>query len=285
MLDAARGMGVGGFRMLWQIRLPIAWPVILAGIRVSAQLTVGIVAIAAFVTPVGLGDFGYSSLDNLGSVNTKNQALVCIIFVALVALAFDARLRRSSAGSPPRGGPVSESPATTPAAEHHDAAACPDRSDRAHQALPRSRRSAAVDSVNLEIPAGEIVVFVGPSGCGKTTTMRMINRLIEPTSGTIEIGGEDVTKLDDVKLRRRIGYVIQQIGLIPHLSIAQNVAWSRGCSSGTRSAYDGSRRRDADARRARPGRSTAAATRDSCPAASSSASASRGRWPPTRRSC
>ena len=76
----------------------------------------------------------------------------------------------------------------------------------------------------MEIPAGEIVVFVGPSGCGKTTTMRMINRLIEPTSGTITIGGEDVTGLDDVQLRRKIGYVIQQIGLIPHLSIAQNVA-------------------------------------------------------------
>ncbi len=83
---------------------------------------------------------------------------------------------------------------------------------------------AAVDSVNMHIPAGEIVVFVGPSGCGKTTTMRMINRLIEPTSGTIEIGGDDVTKLNDVHLRRKIGYVIQQIGLIPHLSIAQNVA-------------------------------------------------------------
>lgn len=90
VLDAARGMGVGGFRMLWQIRLPIAWPVILAGIRVSAQLTVGIVAIAAFVTTVGLGEYGYEALDNLGSVNTKSQALICIIFVAAVALAFDA---------------------------------------------------------------------------------------------------------------------------------------------------------------------------------------------------
>jgi osmoprotectant transport system ATP-binding protein len=82
---------------------------------------------------------------------------------------------------------------------------------------------AAVDSVDMSIPAGQIVVLVGPSGCGKTTTMRMINRLIEPTSGTITIGGEDVTDLDDVTLRRKIGYVIQQIGLIPHLTIAQNV--------------------------------------------------------------
>ena len=90
VLDAARGMGVGSFRMLWQVRLPIAWPVILAGIRVSAQLTVGVVAIAAFVVKIGLGDYGYSALDNLGSVNTKNEALVCVIFVILVALAFDA---------------------------------------------------------------------------------------------------------------------------------------------------------------------------------------------------
>ncbi len=81
----------------------------------------------------------------------------------------------------------------------------------------------AVERVTMTIPAGELVVFVGPSGCGKTTTMRMINRLIEPTSGTIHIGDEDVNGLDDVQLRRKIGYVIQQIGLIPHLTIAANV--------------------------------------------------------------
>ena len=81
----------------------------------------------------------------------------------------------------------------------------------------------AVERVSMTIPAGELVVFVGPSGCGKTTTMRMINRLIEPTSGTIHIGDEDVNGLDDVQLRRKIGYVIQQIGLIPHLTIAANV--------------------------------------------------------------
>ena len=82
----------------------------------------------------------------------------------------------------------------------------------------------AVDHITMEIPAGQIVMLVGPSGCGKTTTMRMVNRLIEPTSGKILIGGEDVLGLDDVQLRRRIGYVIQQIGLFPHLTIAQNVA-------------------------------------------------------------
>lgn len=82
----------------------------------------------------------------------------------------------------------------------------------------------AVDNVSMSIPAGDFVVFVGPSGCGKTTTMKMINRLIEPTSGRILLGGEDVTHADPVELRRRIGYVIQSIGLFPHMTIAQNVA-------------------------------------------------------------
>ena len=79
-------------------------------------------------------------------------------------------------------------------------------------------------NLSLEIPAGEICVLVGPSGCGKTTTMKMINRLIEPTSGRITIDGEDVMSLPAVELRRRIGYVIQQVGLFPHLTVAENVA-------------------------------------------------------------
>ena len=81
----------------------------------------------------------------------------------------------------------------------------------------------AVDDVSMDIPAGEIVIFVGPSGCGKTTTMKMINRLIEPTSGTITIGGRDNKSLDADKLRRTIGYAIQQAGLFPHMTVAQNV--------------------------------------------------------------
>ncbi len=86
------------------------------------------------------------------------------------------------------------------------------------------QRDNAVESLDLQIPAGEIVVLVGPSGCGKTTTMRMINRLIEPSSGKIIIGGEDVTKINSDQLRRRIGYVIQQVGLFPHMTIADNIA-------------------------------------------------------------
>ncbi|MFB9906548.1 ATP-binding cassette domain-containing protein [Allokutzneria oryzae] len=85
------------------------------------------------------------------------------------------------------------------------------------------QRSAAVDEVTMTIPAGETVVFVGPSGCGKTTTMKMINRLIEPSAGRITIGGEDALRLDPDQLRRRIGYAIQQAGLFPHMTVGQNV--------------------------------------------------------------
>ncbi|MEV3905378.1 ATP-binding cassette domain-containing protein [Mycobacterium sp. NPDC050551] len=82
----------------------------------------------------------------------------------------------------------------------------------------------AVDDLTLEVPAGTLTVFVGPSGCGKTTSMRMINRMIDPTSGTLTVDGEDVTKVDAVKLRLGIGYVIQSAGLMPHLRVVDNIA-------------------------------------------------------------
>jgi osmoprotectant transport system ATP-binding protein len=81
----------------------------------------------------------------------------------------------------------------------------------------------AVDALDLTIAEGEIVILVGPSGCGKTTTLKMINRIIEPTSGTIRLQGEDVTRADPDRLRRRIGYVIQQVGLFPHQTIGRNI--------------------------------------------------------------
>jgi len=82
----------------------------------------------------------------------------------------------------------------------------------------------AVDELTLEVPSGALVVFVGPSGCGKTTSMRMINRMIEPTSGTLTVDGSDVGKTDPVKLRLGIGYVIQSAGLMPHQRVIDNVA-------------------------------------------------------------
>ena len=82
----------------------------------------------------------------------------------------------------------------------------------------------AVDDLSIDFPDGEIVILVGPSGCGKSTTLRLINRLIEPTGGRIFLQGEDVTTVKPDQLRRRMGYVIQQIGLFPHMTIADNIA-------------------------------------------------------------
>lgn len=82
----------------------------------------------------------------------------------------------------------------------------------------------AVDDLSFEVAEGELVTLVGPSGCGKTTTMMMVNRLIEPTSGRISVDGEDIAAVDPVRLRRRIGYVIQQVGLFPHRTVLDNTA-------------------------------------------------------------
>ncbi len=82
----------------------------------------------------------------------------------------------------------------------------------------------AVDNLSFEVAEGELVTLVGPSGCGKTTTMKMVNRLIEPTSGRILVDGEDIAEADPVALRRRIGYVIQQVGLFPHKTVLENTS-------------------------------------------------------------
>jgi len=82
----------------------------------------------------------------------------------------------------------------------------------------------AVDDLSLELPEGDITVLVGTSGCGKTTTLRMVNRMVEPSSGTVSVGGRDVLKADAAELRRGIGYVIQQAGLFPHRTILDNIA-------------------------------------------------------------
>jgi osmoprotectant transport system ATP-binding protein len=95
--------------------------------------------------------------------------------------------------------------------------------DRATKRYP-GRREPAVDELTLSIPAGEICCLVGPSGGGKTTAMRLVNRLVELTSGDVRVGGRSVRSLDPVELRRGIGYVIQQVGLFPHMTVAENVA-------------------------------------------------------------
>ncbi|GAJ98863.1 L-proline glycine betaine ABC transport system permease protein ProV [Geomicrobium sp. JCM 19055] len=81
----------------------------------------------------------------------------------------------------------------------------------------------ALKNINLRIEEGELVALIGPSGCGKTTTMRMINRLIDPSEGEILVNGENIKKKNPVQLRRDSGYVIQQIGLLPHMTIEDNI--------------------------------------------------------------
>src|SRR3954469_11838930 len=85
------------------------------------------------------------------------------------------------------------------------------------------RSAAAVRELSLSVPAGEICVLIGPSGSGKTTAMKMVNRLIDITEGDITIGGQSVRSLDITELRRGIGYVFQQIGLFPHMSVEDNI--------------------------------------------------------------
>jgi osmoprotectant transport system ATP-binding protein len=106
--------------------------------------------------------------------------------------------------------------------------------DHATKRYP-GRQLAAVDDLTLSIPAGEICCLVGPSGGGKTTAMKLVNRLVELTSGDVRVDGRSVTTLDATELRRGIGYVIQQVGLFPHMTVADNVAtvprllgWQRG---------------------------------------------------------
>jgi osmoprotectant transport system ATP-binding protein len=95
--------------------------------------------------------------------------------------------------------------------------------DRATKRYP-GRRAPAVDELSLTVPPGEICCLVGPSGGGKTTAMKLVNRLVELTSGDVRIDGRSVRELDETELRRGIGYVIQQVGLFPHMTVAENVA-------------------------------------------------------------
>jgi len=93
-----------------------------------------------------------------------------------------------------------------------------------HELTKKYEDKTAVDSISLTMNEGEVTVIIGPSGCGKTTTLRMINRLISPTSGTISVEGKDVCETNVESLRRRIGYVIQNVGLFPHMTVSANIS-------------------------------------------------------------
>ncbi len=113
------------------------------------------------------------------------------------------------------------------AREHLSASTDPDQAEvaiRLRSVTKAYGESVVVDDLNLDVPTGQMVALVGPSGCGKTTTLRMINRLIEPTSGQVMVFGQDAAAVPAHELRRHIGYVIQHVGLFPHLTIARNIA-------------------------------------------------------------
>ena len=141
----------------------------------------------------------------------------------------------------------------------------------------------AVDDLSITIPAGEICVLIGPSGGGKSTAMRMVNRLISITEGDITIDGKSVKSLDPVELRRGIGYVIQQIGLFPHMTVEANVGDGAAAARLGQGPHPRTRCASCSTSSASTPTSTPSATRRSSPAASASASAWRARWPPTRR--
>ena len=146
------------------------------------------------------------------------------------------------------------------------------------------QRPAAVRDVSFEVEQGEFVVLLGPSGCGKTTLMRMVNRLIEPTSGSIHVEGREVHDIPVTELRRHIGYVIQQVGLFPHMTVAQNIAvvpkllgWSKSRTESARTnSWIWSLFHHA---------STASDILDSCPADSNSVWASPVPWRRIHKSC
>jgi osmoprotectant transport system ATP-binding protein len=222
VVDAARGMGLGRTRVLWRVRLPLAWPVILSGIRVSTQLTIGIAAIGAYVKGPGLGNEIFDGLGRFGSVNSLNQVLTGTLGIVVLALLFDLAFvvaGKLTTRRRPRArredGPATSSDAAATAGETIEL--------RELTKYHPGQAAPAVDGLTMRIPAGEIVVLTGPSGCGKTTTMRMINRLVEPSSGVVTIGGTDVAALDLDEHRRHTGYVIQQVGLFPHLRVDANI--------------------------------------------------------------
>jgi osmoprotectant transport system ATP-binding protein len=128
----------------------------------------------------------------------------------------------ATAALPPATPPTSENAAAGPPAAPSAGAAEEIRLEGVSKVYPDG--TVAVAELDLTFAAGELTVLVGPSGCGKTTTMKMINRIIEPTTGRILIGADDVTRVDPDQLRRRIGYVIQSVGLFPHQTVRANVA-------------------------------------------------------------
>lgn len=217
LVESARGMGMSRLATLVRLELPLAWPVIMTGIRVSAQMLMGTAAIAAFALGPDAGGYIFSGISRMGGANATNSVIAGTVGILILAVILDSVLNVVTRLTTPRG---SVSDVTENATITGGARILLDGVTKLYD----GKSTPAVDNVTMEIPAGETVMFVGPSGCGKTTTMKMINRLIEPTSGRIFIGDEDVTDKNPDELRRHIGYVIQGAGLFPHFTVGDNIA-------------------------------------------------------------
>ena len=189
--EAARGIGMTFGQRLRMVELPIAVPVILAGVRTAVVMNIGVMTIAATIGAGGLGVL------ILAAISRSDMSMLIVGAVLVSVLATLADSKRT--------------------------AQMIELQNLSKTFQSNGKDVKAVDSVSLTVNEGEICVFLGPSGCGKSTTLKMINRLIKPTSGKILINGEDTTDLDPVTLRRNIGYVIQQIGLFPNMTIEENI--------------------------------------------------------------
>ncbi len=252
--EAGRGIGMTTWQRLRLVDLPLAVPVILGGVRTAVVMNIGVATIAAII---GAGGLGVLILQAISQSNMSKLAVGAVL-VSVLAIVADA-----VPASPAARADAERNPPTMIELDH--------LTKSFHQKDGTEVR--AVDAVSMTVPKGEICVFLGPSGCGKTTTLKMINRLIEPTSGTVRIEGEDTAGIDGVALRRKIGYVIQQIGLFPNMTIEENImvvprllGWDKGRGREAR------RGADVDGA-ARPGQDAGPLPARAVAAASSSASA------------
>lgn len=271
---------------LMRVEMPLAWPSVLSGMRVSSQMAMGILAIAAlYAKGPGLGNLIFSGLARISSPTAIPMALTensssswcsrsCWTGLPDHRTIHDVEGTRSMTG-------VQERSAATSSSEATGVEIVLDHVSKRYAGQQKS----AVEDVSMTINAGEIVVFVGPSGCGKTTTMRMINRLIEPTSGSIMIGGRDALSIPANELRRSIGYSIQQAGLFPHMTIEQNVAMVPGLLKWNKKRISACVEEMLSLVGLDPAIYAHAGSPVSCRVASSSASASPAHSPPTRPSC
>ena len=272
IIEAGRGMGMSACRLLWRVQLPLAWPLILTGIRVSTQMIIGIAAIAAYVDGPGPGQ-PRSSTGWPGSARQLAE-----------------RGPRRNARRRDRRAALRPVLPHRPPVHHPEGSSC-------STTVTGARRSSsaeftkrypgpgdpAVDSFSPDVPAGELVVFVGPSGLRQDD-----HHEDDQPADRADLGQRSPSaartccRLHPDELRRHIGYVIQQIGLFPHLTIAQNIAvvpkllgWARQRITDRVDELLGLVGLDPA--------SSARATPASCPAASSSGSVSPARSRPTRR--